>query len=287
METVNLNISQAQHNKLISGGTVRLKNEDIDSGSVRVSLGSRNYNKLMNAQHKGSGVQIQLTQEELKQVGGAGFMKDARKFANKAGRNVKRATDVGEDVTRKLDVTMRKTANTLNKIDGVMDEYDYLRYAPVIGDAYGAVHDGVSAGAEGATQARKVTLKARKVAEDVNDFAQAPSWEKAQNMASKHLPTAEQVDQMNATTGSGLFTDAINRRVKDGRGAKGGRGLVMSRGGGLVMSRGGSSVNRSGPEYHTQEWDTHLKPDHGSFHGALDNESFSASQFGKCKHCGR
>jgi hypothetical protein len=308
MEQVDLNLSQTQLNKLLKGDTVQLKNSDIGQGHP-ISLATMNVRRLVKADNSGSGMRLTLTNAEIKanSMNGSGFnMKSVKKFGNKVGKNVKKGTEMGEKITKQIDVGMRKTANTLNEIDSEMDKYSYLRYTPVIGEAYGAVHDAVGASADGATQARKVTLKARKVAEDVNDFAQAPSWDKAQNFATKYAPTEEQVNEMNGSGVGDQMFEALTKRMNGsgmntgnrrygagstfigsvtGRG-KMGRGMMPVGNGGAYVGHG---VSRSGDRYKSHLLDNELKMDHGTFTGALDTESYSESQNGngKCKHCGR
>jgi uncharacterized protein YoxC len=305
MEQVDLNLSQTQLNKLLKGDTVQLKNSDIGQGHP-ISLATMNVRRLVKADNSGSGMRLTLTNAEIKanSMNGSGFnMKSVKKFGNKVGKNVKKGTEMGEKITKQVDVGMRKTANTLNKVNDVMDEFGYLEYVPVVGEAYGAVHDAVGATADGATQARKVTKQVAKAARDVNDFAQAPSWEKAQNFATKYAPTEEQVNEMNGSgvgdqmfealtkrmNGSGMNTG--NRRYGAGSTFIGsiGRGPAITGG---KLGRGmrtGAGVSRSGDRYKSHLLDNELKMDHGTFTGALDTESYSESQngHGKCKHCGR
>jgi hypothetical protein len=308
MEQVNLNLSQTQLNKLLKGDTVQLKNSDIGQGHP-ITLATMNVRRLVKADNNGSGMRLTLTNAEIKanSMNGSGFnMKSVKKFGNKVGRNVKKGTEMGEKITKQADVGMRKFSNTMNKIDDVMDEFGYLEYVPVVGEAYGAVHDAVGVTADGATQARKVTKQVAKAARDVNDFVQKPSWQGAEAIARKYAPTEEQVNEMNGSGVGDQMFEALSKRMNGsgmntgnrrygagstfigsvtGRG-KMGRGMMPVGNGGAYVGHG---VNRSGPQYKSHLLDNELKMDHGTFTGALDTESYSESQngHGKCKHCGR
>jgi hypothetical protein len=114
MEQVNLNLSQTQLNKLLKGDTVQLKNSDIGQGHP-ITLATMNVRRLVKADNNGSGMRLTLTNAEIKanSMNGSGFnMKSAKKFANKVGKNVKKGTQIAEDVSRKVDTTVRKVGNS-------------------------------------------------------------------------------------------------------------------------------------------------------------------------------
>ena len=89
-------LSDAQMRKLKKGQIVQIKHRDIMWVANNLDLNQHTYGNLLRAYNRGSGVRIQLDQDELV---GNGFIGSLKKNAKKAMKVAKQIDDVSERVT--------------------------------------------------------------------------------------------------------------------------------------------------------------------------------------------
>ena len=144
MTKVKLDLSQSQISKLRNKHPVQVRYEQIGSG-VDIDFNDSNLNKLKRAFHSGKGARISLSNDEIEMSGGS-LGRKIRRAANKAQKHAKKA----RNITR--------------KIKEGMDKYEFIEDLgiPVVSDAYGAVHAGVTAANRGIESGYKMGDSAKK-----------------------------------------------------------------------------------------------------------------------------
>ena len=159
MNTIQLNLSNVQAKNLFSGQTIQIKANDIGHGQAFI-FSTRNSNKIMKAMDKGTGVRVNFTQGEMREnkrsIDGSGFGDTFRKAKNTVKKIQKNSDKITKGIAR--------ADKIVGKIDHYMDIADpILSNVPVAGQAYTALHTGVSGVHDATSMARRVSNTTNKV----------------------------------------------------------------------------------------------------------------------------
>ena len=194
---VKLNISQAQVNKLLNGGSVQVKSSDIGAGNV-FNLNENNVKKLVKALKSQKGTRISMDDDEIE---GSGFGKKFKKKFTQVKKTIKKAK-VGKHV-----------AKSLNKVDKALQVI-----TPIVGAVAPQFVPALMAAQEGVQAGKKVTQSVRDISRDV-DMATSKGGIKRMAKAKLEEVMAQNPDVANVVNGVRYIkksVDMMNAPVRRG-----------------------------------------------------------------------
>lgn len=267
MESIQLNLSDAQMKKLLSGQDIQVKRNDIGNGT-ELMFGKMNANKLATSYNKGKGMRLGLTQEELKKnnsLMGSGFGKVKKGF-NKVKKGARKASDA----VAKADKHIQKADNVIQKIDRGVDRFEFLKDAgiPVVSDLYGAIDAATDQAAIASGQAANASGQVQRTNEQLRKTANNPS-------VSNIRKSTQEVQATNDLRGSGNPHMPRARKTGGSFRPVGGSFRTLDGRGFPVYGRGNVRV--------FEDESNVVRPGHNSFN-PVEVESYSGK---RCAHCGK